>query len=463
MGKHESTRPRRLQRERSRHTESDSRRRRMTGRSPERRSGAPKAILLSLLGLGAVAGIACCVLILGGAHGDEGSSQPSPETTIIRTAMGYAHVPSAQPQATSSTPEVQTLSPAPEPQMTNAPLPQEEAPVSPPPAPAKAPSFSSEAEAQDYIRRQLIACPESITFRLAGASDVTLCDNAAEIISAQPGTQCTRGEMLGDFITLFIKYGDDALILAHHQGRIEASRLTELQRRLYSKARDIVRDARRSASGDYELARVLHDWIVLNSQYSKSIHPDGELASILLHGEGLCDCYSRTYYLLASMAGLECRYVVGTADDLPHSWNLIRLRGTWVHVDCTYDDPLPDRPGKTVHFYFGLGDDTISKSHQWKRSDYPACPTNDLWYAYHNLPHYATVDEMAAELVTRAKEQRGTFSLDGYVEELARHPGRESELVRAAVRKYRVSLGIQSSTRKISTGFITLSIQADKD
>ncbi len=246
------------------------------------------------------------------------------------------------------------------------------------------------------------------------------------------------------------------LILAFHRGFIDASRLNAAQHKLYEQALGIVREAQAKAQGDYAVALALHDWIVLNSEYARVIYPEGPVTSILKHGKGLCECYARTYYLLTQMAGIDCRYVVGSADGEEHAWNLSKLNGTWVHVDCTYDDPRPDKGDMIDRYYFGLSDATIAKNHSWKRDDYPNCPTDEMWYAANQLPRFATLDEMAATLANKVREQGKPASISGFVEEVARQPKRLNQLIQTVVRKYNMNMGYSSDAAELSPGFVTL-------
>ena len=51
-----------------------------------------------------------------------------------------------------------------------------------------------------------------------------------------------------------------------------------------------------------------------------------------------------------------------TSDEMNHAWNLVYLDGAWYHVDLTYDDPRPDRPGRVLHENFLLSDTAIENT-----------------------------------------------------------------------------------------------------
>lgn len=122
---------------------------------------------------------------------------------------------------------------------------------------------------------------------------------------------------------------------------------------------------------DYTRALVLHDWLIENAEYDLT-YTHYDAAGVLLKGTGVCDSYARAYLMLCTAAGLECMYVPGTAGTSPdksqwenHAWNLVKLGDNWYHVDCTWDDPVPD--GGENHQYFCVDDETMARDHRWNR------------------------------------------------------------------------------------------------
>lgn len=114
---------------------------------------------------------------------------------------------------------------------------------------------------------------------------------------------------------------------------------------------------------DYDIAKALHDYLVLNCVYdyenylrhtvpAESYTADGAL----LEGTAVCAGYARAYQLLMQEAGIPCEYVSGYANG-GHAWNVVEIDGAWYHVDTTWDDPVPDRAGYVRYDYFLKSDD----------------------------------------------------------------------------------------------------------
>ena len=55
---------------------------------------------------------------------------------------------------------------------------------------------------------------------------------------------------------------------------------------------------------------------------------------------------------------------------------MVKIDGQWYHVDVTWDDPVPDKPGRVSHENFLRSDDGIrSTGHYGWTSDYTCTST----------------------------------------------------------------------------------------
>ncbi len=141
---------------------------------------------------------------------------------------------------------------------------------------------------------------------------------------------------------------------------------------------------RQAGRSEYSRALWLHDWLIYNADYDESYsyyYADG----VLLHGTGVCQSYALAYDLLLHEIGIECVFISGTADGVSHAWNLVKLDGSWYHVDCTWDDPTGG--GSERHSYFGLSDEQMALDHSWawERGILPECTSDELSKPLRNL------------------------------------------------------------------------------
>lgn len=108
-----------------------------------------------------------------------------------------------------------------------------------------------------------------------------------------------------------------------------------------------------SSMTDFEKALILHDELVLNSEYELN----GGTYEILADNRGRCYGYAEVYAFLLAQVGVKTEIV--TSDAMAHAWVKVCIDGTYYNVDVTWDDPATDRPGLVQHKYFLLSDAKI--------------------------------------------------------------------------------------------------------
>ena len=129
------------------------------------------------------------------------------------------------------------------------------------------------------------------------------------------------------------------------------SRRTKLE-----KAADTIKSGINSKWNDVQKALYVHDMIIKSAVYDES--EDVRTAyEILVKQKGVCVAYAMAYKYILNSIGIDC-IVVGS-DDMKHSWNMIKIGGSWYHVDLTWDDATPDYYGQVSHDYFMLSDKAL--------------------------------------------------------------------------------------------------------
>ena len=87
--------------------------------------------------------------------------------------------------------------------------------------------------------------------------------------------------------------------------------------------------------------------------------------SLLHHGVGDCRSFAVVYAAMCRMAGLDCQVITGTRNGQPWTWNLVKDRGRYYHVDlllCT-----------EIGIYWQYVDGNMV-GYIWDYSAYPECP-----------------------------------------------------------------------------------------
>lgn len=116
---------------------------------------------------------------------------------------------------------------------------------------------------------------------------------------------------------------------------------------------------------EWEKIAFVHDYLALHYDYDQRVYSKDEeekaqavydAYGMLKEGVGVCQAYSLLARYLLKQLGVECECV--SCGELNHEWNIVRIGGSWYHVDVTWDD-RDDKGlyGQVSHEYF-LSSDT---------------------------------------------------------------------------------------------------------
>lgn len=168
--------------------------------------------------------------------------------------------------------------------------------------------------------------------------------------------------------------GTPAWIQVHYQYSVaEVKERREKDTKFNSLVKEIVKDNVTSGMSDFDKAKALHDYLVLNCEYDIVNYLNDTIPAAsytatgaLVNHIAVCAGYARAYQALLTKAGIPSYYVAGTtASNGAHAWNIVQIDGEWYHVDTTWDDPVPDEKGRLCYTYF-LRSDKYMRSHEHK-------------------------------------------------------------------------------------------------
>ncbi len=129
---------------------------------------------------------------------------------------------------------------------------------------------------------------------------------------------------------------------------------------------------------DEAKAKAIHDWVVLNVAYDTS-YEGHSIYDALFAGSAVCEGYALLMFKMLKTCGIPVRIVSGNGKGEAHAWNLVYLCSAWFHVDATWDDPIPDVPGRLRYNYFNLSDSQIAANHTWDRNYYSAQAASTIY------------------------------------------------------------------------------------
>ncbi len=179
------------------------------------------------------------------------------------------------------------------------------------------------------------------------------------------------------------------------------AQLEDLAGQVDREAEKIAGQIRQKTGEPWEQLSLLHDLLIRLIAYD----PDASQAhnrvdSALLQHVSLCQGYAQTYQLIGQKLGYDIRLISGEVDGEGHAWNLVCLNGVFYHVDVTHDDPIPDggADGPLRHCHLFRSDAQMAVTHQWDPSQYPACPSDGVFYYTGNGLTVSGRDELKQKL-----------------------------------------------------------------
>jgi hypothetical protein len=185
-----------------------------------------------------------------------------------------------------------------------------------------------------------------------------------------------------------------------------------------NKARHIAAGNISADMSDYEKEKILHDYIVNNTRYDYKNYLNHTLSEesfeeygCLVLGTAVCEGYSETMKMLCDLSGIECMIVTGETNNNgrweSHSWNIVKIDGSYYHLDVTNDDPITDNDDKILtYYYFNLSDDEMAHENRWDRSAYPECTSSKNGYYHRNglvAENKREFDQAVAEAISSHK------------------------------------------------------------
>ena len=155
-------------------------------------------------------------------------------------------------------------------------------------------------------------------------------------------------------------------------------------------------------ASEYDRIKAVFEYLVNTADYDEDAPDNQNIYSALVWKRSVCAGYSRAVQYLLGRLGIECIYVVGTAQDQEaHAWNIVKCDGKYYHVDATFGDPVflgaesgEDLPTDIIYYdYLCCTDQEILKDHTPAEGiAYPACVSDDLNYYRMNGTYFDAYD-----------------------------------------------------------------------
>ncbi|MCL2884974.1 MAG: hypothetical protein FWF49_05775, partial [Oscillospiraceae bacterium] len=167
--------------------------------------------------------------------------------------------------------------------------------------------------------------------------------------------------------------------------RPDETQIGQWQRDMKQAATAVLR-AMPTGLSDYDKELWIHDWVAKNVVYDDSLQKPWihTLYGSLVNHVAVCDGYSRAVQYLLYQAGVQCLMGMGSAGDVGHAWNIVRVDGAYYQLDVTWDGTAGDG---ISYAFFNLTTDEILRDHTFDTGEYPppdCTATADNYYIKNN-------------------------------------------------------------------------------
>ena len=191
----------------------------------------------------------------------------------------------------------------------------------------------------------------------------------------------------------------------------EKGKIKEHQKALKARVVKLVRPAMKLS--EWEKEKYVHDFICENVHYDKLKKSySHEIIGPLGQGVGVCEGIANSVKVLCDALGIWC--MIAICGNNPekgikyrHTWNIVKIGGTYYHLDATFDNTLGKHSfgAKEIRYdYFNLDDKNIFRDHEPLIAPAPACTDGDHFYYKEKKMSFTKTEDVYKRSLQAAKK-----------------------------------------------------------
>mgnify|MGYP000045624995 CR=1 FL=1 len=193
----------------------------------------------------------------------------------------------------------------------------------------------------------------------------------------------------------------------------DKNKIREHQRAMSSRVEKLARAAKDLS--EWEKEKYIHDFICDNVTYDKLKKAySHEIIGPLGHGVGVCEGIAKSVKILCDALGIWC--MIAVCGNNPekgikyrHTWNIVKIGGTYYHLDATFDNTLGKHSaaGQEIRYdYFNLDDKKIFRDHEPLIAPAPVCTNGDHFYYREKKLSFTKEEDVYKRSLQAAKKGR---------------------------------------------------------
>ena len=186
----------------------------------------------------------------------------------------------------------------------------------------------------------------------------------------------------------------------------EKAKIREHQKAMASRVEKLVRPAK--SMSELEKEKYVHDFICQNVRYDKLKKSySHEIIGPLGQGVGVCEGIAKSVKVLLDALGVW--NVIAICGNNPekgikyrHTWNIVKIGGTYYHLDATFDNSLGDE--EIRYDYFNLDDKNIFRDHEPLIAPAPSCTDGGHFYYKEKKLSFTKMEDVYKRSLQAAKK-----------------------------------------------------------
>ena len=186
----------------------------------------------------------------------------------------------------------------------------------------------------------------------------------------------------------------------------EKAKIREHQKAMASRVEKLVRPAK--SMSELEKEKYVHDFICQNVRYDKLKKSySHEIIGPLGQGVGVCEGIAKSVKVLLDALGVW--NVIAICGNNPekgikyrHTRNIVKIGGTYYHLDATFDNSLGDE--EIRYDYFNLDDKNIFRDHEPLIAPAPSCTDGGHFYYKEKKLSFTKVEDVYKRSLQAAKK-----------------------------------------------------------
>lgn len=202
-------------------------------------------------------------------------------------------------------------------------------------------------------------------------------------------------------------YKDGSNVEINPEYLFDKGKVMEHQKAMKARVEKLIRPAKDMT--DWEKEVYIHDFICSGIRYDKLKKPySHEIIGPLGQGVGVCEGIAKSVKILCDALGIWCMIAISEANPekkikYRHAWNIIRIGGTYYHLDATFDNSLSEE-GTIRYDYFNLNDKRFFRDHEPVIYGAPECGDGDHFYYREKKLSFTKLEDVSKRTVQAARK-----------------------------------------------------------